>query len=104
MSAPARHRPPVFQPTIRRDLPELPPLDEWILDAACRGQIDKDDDGNDQWHPHAQQDTSLGKQFCKGCLVRTTCLAWALAHDIKWGTWGGVDQWQREELKKRNSS
>jgi WhiB family transcriptional regulator, redox-sensing transcriptional regulator len=98
MSAPARHRPPVFWPVARPDLSGLPPFDEWVVEAACRGMVDKDEDENDQWHPHSKEAASLGKRFCNGCPVRLICGQWALAYGEKVGTWGGVDQWTRADM------
>lgn len=42
-----------------------------------------------------------GKQFCNGtidkqpCPVRDECLAYALAHDERFGVWGGLSERQR---------
>ena len=67
--------------------------------------IDKDEDGDDQWHPKLREHAAYGKRFCEGCPVKQTCLDWAVAYDIREGTWGGKDQWEREkERKERNSS
>src|ERR1700752_872173 len=78
------------------------------MSAACRGMIDKDRRGDDQWHPRFPVLSGPGKRFCYGpdpenrpdleCPVRETCLAWALTHNIKSGPWGGLSQWERQEL------
>ena len=111
MTARTKRRPAVFQSAPAPTFLGLPSYDEWSLLAACRGEIEKDYDENDQWHPLKQENTAYGKRTCNGpdlkahpelaCPVRRVCLAWAEAHEIKWGTWGGKDQWEREDHRKR---
>lgn len=39
---------------------------------------------------------SAAKLLCGRCLAREECLAWALAHDERYGVWGGLSPEERE--------
>jgi WhiB family redox-sensing transcriptional regulator len=41
---------------------------------------------------------------CGRCVVRRRCLEWALAHDIRFGIWGGLTQDERRALPKADSA
>lgn len=41
------------------------------------------------------------KRICARCDVREECLEWALAHDEKYGVWGGMSE---RELRKMRSA
>ena len=41
------------------------------------------------------------KKVCIGCEVRAECLEYALAHDERFGIWGGLSERERRKLKKR---
>ncbi|KHL15152.1 UNVERIFIED_CONTAM: hypothetical protein LK11_22990 [Mumia flava] len=41
------------------------------------------------------------KQVCRGCPVRSECLAEALDNDIEWGVWGGMTERERRALLRR---
>lgn len=111
MTTRTKRRPAVLQSTPAPTFLGLPSYDEWSLRAACRDKIEKDEEDDDQWHPESAKNTWSGKQICNGpdlkelpqlaCPVRGVCLAWALENKIKWGTWGGMDQWEREAHRKR---
>jgi WhiB family transcriptional regulator, redox-sensing transcriptional regulator len=38
------------------------------------------------------------RQLCRGCAVRTECLAHALDHRIEFGMWGGMTERERRAL------
>ena len=40
------------------------------------------------------------KKVCTGCEVRAECLEYALAHDERFGIWGGLSERERRRLKK----
>ena len=40
-------------------------------------------------------------QGCTGCEVRGECLEYALAHDERFGIWGGLSERERRRLKKQ---
>lgn len=39
--------------------------------------------------------------ICSGCEVREECLEFALKHNIQYGIWGGLDEKERKELRRR---
>jgi len=40
------------------------------------------------------------KLICRGCLVRSTCLSWALASGQEAGIWGGLTEDERRRLHR----
>lgn len=40
------------------------------------------------------------KKICAACEVRTECLEDALAHDLRFGVWGGKSERERRKLKR----
>ncbi len=44
--------------------------------------------------------TREAKKICTGCEVRAECLAYALAHDERFGIWGGLSERERRRLKR----
>jgi WhiB family redox-sensing transcriptional regulator len=79
--------------------------DEWEVDPATT---------EDQWQDRAlcaQTDpeaffpekggsTREAKRICMGCEVRDACLDYALAHDERFGIWGGLSERERRRLKR----
>jgi WhiB family redox-sensing transcriptional regulator len=79
--------------------------DEWEVDPAT---------AEDQWQDRAlcaQTDpeaffpekggsTREAKRICMGCEVRDECLDYALAHDERFGIWGGLSERERRRLKR----
>lgn len=71
-------------------------------------------DGEEQWQERAlcaQTDpeaffpekggsTREAKRICMGCEVRDDCLEYALAHDERFGIWGGLSERERRRLKR----
>lgn len=43
------------------------------------------------------------KRVCDGCDVRGECLEYALAHDERFGVWGGLTEAERQHLRRRVS-
>jgi WhiB family redox-sensing transcriptional regulator len=41
------------------------------------------------WFAESPADVELAKTLCRGCPVRTECLAGALDREEPWGVWGG---------------
>jgi hypothetical protein len=44
--------------------------------------------------------TRNGKRICAGCEVRAECLEYALSHDERFGTWGGMSERERRPLHR----
>jgi hypothetical protein len=83
---------------------------EWYSDGLCGQQIDLPFDA---WHPVAGPGrygarkaaaAEPAKEVCAECPVRTKCLEYALETDQRHGVWGGLDEHERRELKRRRSA
>jgi WhiB family redox-sensing transcriptional regulator len=51
--------------------------------------------------PEKGGSTREAKKVCVGCEVRSECLEYALAHDERFGIWGGLSERERRKLKRR---
>lgn len=47
------------------------------------------------WFPEKGETTSAAKAVCGRCTVRPDCLAYAVAHGIDTGIWGGMSPKER---------
>ena len=50
--------------------------------------------------PEKGGSTREAKRICVGCEVRPECLGYALAHDERFGIWGGLSERERRRLKR----
>ena len=50
--------------------------------------------------PEKGGSTREAKRICLGCEVREWCLDYALAHDERFGIWGGLSERERRRLKR----
>nr|WP_308207230.1 WhiB family transcriptional regulator [Mycobacterium stomatepiae] len=73
--------------------PELTP-DQWQDRALC-AQTDPE-----AFFPEKGGSTREAKKICLGCEVRHECLDYALAHDERFGIWGGLSERERRRLKR----
>jgi WhiB family redox-sensing transcriptional regulator len=84
------------------DAPEVPVVfeaasvsaDQWQDRALC-AQTDPE-----AFFPEKGGSTREAKKICLGCEVRTECLEYALAHDERFGIWGGLSERERRRLKR----
>jgi WhiB family redox-sensing transcriptional regulator len=67
---------------------------DWTSRAAC-----KDTDPDELFVQGAAQNRA--KLICRGCVVRTECLADALDNRIEFGVWGGMTERERRALLRR---
>ncbi len=67
---------------------------EWQENALC-AQTDPE-----SFFPEKGGSTREAKRICVSCEVRTQCLEYALAHDERFGIWGGLSERERRRLKK----
>ncbi len=51
--------------------------------------------------PEKGGSTREAKKVCISCEVRAECLEYALAHDERFGIWGGLSERERRKLKRR---
>lgn len=70
---------------------ELDPM-AWAEDANCLG-VDPD-----LFFPERGSPSHAAKAVCAGCVVRSDCLEYAIAHDEKWGVWGGTTGRERGRI------
>ncbi|WP_246281676.1 WhiB family transcriptional regulator [Fodinicola acaciae] len=68
---------------------------EWQDRALC-AQTDPE-----AFFPEKGGSTREAKRICTGCEVRAECLEYALAHDERFGIWGGLSERERRRLKRR---
>lgn len=69
----------------------------WQGDALC-AQTDPE-----AFFPEKGGSTREAKRVCQSCTVRTECLEYALAHDERFGIWGGLSERERRKLKRAAS-
>jgi WhiB family transcriptional regulator, redox-sensing transcriptional regulator len=79
-----------------RDVFECAPVtpDQWQDRALC-AQTDPE-----AFFPEKGGSTREAKKICLGCEVRAECLDYALAHDERFGIWGGLSERERRRLKR----
>ena len=70
-------------------------ITDWTTRAACKGT-----DPDELFVQGAAQNRA--KLICRGCTVRTECLADALDNRIEFGVWGGMTDRQRKALLKQH--
>ena len=63
-------------------------ITDWTARAACKGT-----DPDELFVQGAAQNRA--KLICRGCTVRTECLADALDNRIEFGVWGGMTERER---------
>jgi WhiB family transcriptional regulator, redox-sensing transcriptional regulator len=68
--------------------------DQWQERALC-AQTDPE-----AFFPEKGGSTREAKRICMGCEVRDACLDYALAHDERFGIWGGLSERERRRLKR----
>ena len=67
---------------------------DWQERALC-AQTDPE-----AFFPEKGGSTREAKRICSGCEVRAECLEYALAHDERFGIWGGMSERERRRLKR----
>lgn len=76
------------------------PID-WRYQAACRGKDTLFFAPEGERAPDRMIREAKAKALCSDCWVRTDCLLYALSSPEKHGTWGGLNEEERQ-AKKRN--
>ena len=75
--------------------PALTPEDDLWQERALCAQTDPE-----AFFPEKGGSTREAKRICQGCEVRDACLEYALAHDERFGIWGGLSERERRRLKR----
>lgn len=76
------------------EVASAPADDQWQERALC-AQTDPE-----AFFPEKGGSTREAKRICMGCEVRDACLEYALAHDERFGIWGGLSERERRRLKR----
>lgn len=77
------------------------PLDSgWMAKANCKG-VDTEIFFPKSKGKGIEVDSSQAKALCARCEVRKTCLAYAIAHSVPAGVWGGLTHAERAKLPKK---
>ncbi|MGV0625021.1 WhiB family transcriptional regulator [Mycolicibacter minnesotensis] len=74
--------------------PETATNEQWQERALC-SQTDPE-----AFFPEKGGSTREAKKICQRCAVRSECLDYALAHDERFGIWGGLSERERRRLKR----
>ena len=80
----------IFTPYLVPDADDL----TWQERALC-AQTDPE-----AFFPEKGGSTREAKKVCRSCEVRNECLEYALAHDERFGIWGGMSERERRRLKR----
>jgi WhiB family redox-sensing transcriptional regulator len=75
-------------------LEELLNRPTWHARAACRGM------GTDIFFPTDQLTLMKASRICHGCVVRSDCEEFALAHPSLKGIWAGMSERRRARVRK----
>lgn len=65
---------------------------EWMDDGLC-AQTDPE-----EFFPEKGGSTRDAKAVCVKCTVAADCLDWALAHNERFGIWGGLSERERRQI------
>lgn len=76
---------------------ERPEGQSWQDEANCLG-VDPD-----LFFPERGMDTREAKEVCRGCIVRESCLEYALSNGEKFGIWGGLSERERRRLRRQRA-
>jgi WhiB family redox-sensing transcriptional regulator len=66
----------------------------WMRDAVCREHVEVN------FYPDLGQSLEPARAVCAECLVRDSCLAFALEHDERHGVWGGLSTRERRAIAR----
>lgn len=72
-----------------------PPRDERWRDEALCAQV-----GQELFFPEQGESIGPAKRICGSCPVHVDCLDYALAHDQRYGVWGGLSERERRTLQR----
>lgn len=73
----------------------------WSPDEPWRDRAECRKADADQFFPGKGEPTKDAKRICGRCPVTAECLAFALAHDERFGVWGGLSERERRRLKRQ---
>ncbi|GAA2907319.1 WhiB family transcriptional regulator [Streptomyces mexicanus] len=71
-----------------------PAVPAWQTQALCAQT------GADFFFPEPGSSVREAKRICGMCEARSACLEYALAHDERFGVWGGLSEKERLHLRR----
>lgn len=74
------------------------PRPGWLRRAACSELGEGPFAGQHHLSTEAEH---TAREVCGACPVREECLAFALAHGVRHGIWGGFNHDERRQLRRR---
>lgn len=66
----------------------------WAIKAACKSS------DPDLFFPELGQKGTEAKKICARCPVRRECLDYAIAHEERFGIWGGMSDRERRRIRR----
>jgi len=72
--------------------------DHWFNQAACRGK------DPDIFFPRSGESPAAARRICATCPVRLDCRAYAFAHHITRGVWGGLTELERRKHRRNGAA
>jgi len=76
------------------------PLDDALDELAWQEQALCAQTDPEAFFPEKGGSTREAKRVCLSCQVRSECLEYALAHDERFGIWGGMSERERRRLRR----
>jgi WhiB family redox-sensing transcriptional regulator len=70
----------------------------WMDDADCANSFPE------TWFSLASEDVAQAKRVCAECPVRLKCLSFAVETNQAAGTWGGLTETERAEMRKNRGT
>ena len=70
------------------------PRASWQDQALCA------ETDSEAFFPDKGGSTRAAKRVCSACEVSAECLEYALAHDERFGIWGGTSEHERRRLRR----
>lgn len=70
----------------------------WQDYANCLG-VDPD-----LFFPERGASVREAKEVCRGCVVKSECLEYAMAHSERYGIWGSLSERERRKLRKQRTA
>jgi len=67
---------------------------DWQSRANCMG-VDPE-----LFFPERGSSTREAKEVCRGCVVKSECLEFAIANGEKFGIWGGMSERERRRVRR----
>ena len=76
-----------------------PPREPWMADGLCT-QVGPGPFFPEGSSSHVVKATREAVKVCRRCPVASECLEYALAHDERFGVWGGTTEHERARMRR----